>query len=190
MQKNSPLYPYLNCKCLDDLNMVQINGQSPNSPKFREIQKNLNTTDTISVLEGYRIMYAFQNTDYFFANVKVEQSDSINFNDDKSKLIESGKYLAASDFSATVHFQDTLKLNGYQILSQEKSEIDNGAVIGVYTIFSDSDHVIITIYLLNQEQDHRRFNNRDEYQKLREDFLRNFSDCIKMNKSKRPVSST
>jgi len=41
--------------------------------------------------------------------------------------------------------------------------MDFGGVIANYIIFLDDDHIIITVYFLNQGKEARRFHNLDEY---------------------------
>ncbi len=187
MHKDSPLAPYIHCKCDSALEIVDISGYREDMPKFREIRKDDGAMDTVSVMEGYRVMYAYAGADYYFANVKVEASDPAQYPSDKEKLISMLRGYS-SDTTIRMRFRDEGAVNGLEVYGSEKPRIDAGGVIGTYLIFSDSDHVVVSVYLLNQGKDHRRFNDMEQYGKLRDNFLEKFTACMRKRDPKTPLS--
>ena len=71
MYKDSALFPYIHCKCDTALTIKAVDRLPPDAPKYRVIQSG-KRVDTVSVLEGYRVMYGYEGTKDFFANAKVE----------------------------------------------------------------------------------------------------------------------
>jgi len=56
-----------------------------------------------------------------------------------------------------------------------------GGVLGLYLAFDDKTHIATTIYLLNQEAYARKFQTIEQYQQLRDTFLKTYLACIRMN---------
>jgi hypothetical protein len=62
-----------------------------------------------------------------------------------------------------------------------------GGVIGVHVLFDEPRHLIITIYLLNQDtgkggflfKNKRRFEDINQYRDLRDDFLGRYTACLR-----------
>jgi hypothetical protein len=127
----------------------------------------------VSVENGYRLMYAFRDAGYYFANVKIERSDSGEYMRDKEVI---ARYMRAGDERAS--FQEPRLLNGLEVIGLEKDTIDIGGVIGMYTAFLDRGYLVVTAYLLNQEKKKRRFNTIEEYRALRDRFLDDLTACV------------
>lgn len=132
--------------------------------------------DSVSVQSGHRLMYAFPDAfaaaGYFFANVKIERSDSAEYTRDKEILARSYRLSigAREDYS-------TWSVNGLPVHAVEADTLDHGGVIGMYTAFLDRDHLVITAYLLNQGTAHRRYDTMAEYRAVRDRFLDGLTAC-------------
>lgn len=59
-----------------------------------------------------------------------------------------------------------------------------GNMLGIYVLFSDADHAIITVYFINQNANRKRFQTIEEWRVLREQFLQTYTACIKNNRDK------
>jgi hypothetical protein len=73
-------------------------------------------------------------------------------------------------------------LNGFEHYGIDRDKIDVGGQVGIHVLFYDRDHLVITIYILNQyrtELSKRRFTNIEEYRTLRDEFLDRYSSCLK-----------
>jgi hypothetical protein len=133
----------------------------------------------VSVIDGYRLMFAYPDTHYF-ANVKVEQSSPQEYDRDKENVISELENYSNSKNSATkIAFTGPVNYNDYATYGVERDTIDKVNLIGMYVIFSDTDHVIITAYFTNQKK--RKFQTLDEFKTLREQFLNQYTSCINDN---------
>src|SRR6266852_6274030 len=101
-----PLKPYTKCEWPGDLKIKEVTRRDPKSKqKYREV-----TTDKgaerVSVLDGYRVMFAYRDLLYFFANVKVELSDPQSYEEDKRKVIADLKRAASTERVSKVIYSD------------------------------------------------------------------------------------
>jgi len=182
-----PLKPYTKCEWPGDLKIKEVTRRDPKSKqKYREV-----TTDKgaerVSVLDGYRVMFAYRDLLYFFANVKVELSDPQSYEEDKRKVIADLKRAASTERVSKVIYSDKTILNRFEHYCVDRDVIDVGGTIGIHVLLYDPKHLTITAYLLNQDDKDRfrslfgkrRFHNIDEYRALRDDFLNHYSECLK-----------
>lgn len=176
-----PLRPYLFCQCGDDLKIVEVGRKNPNNPKFREV-KISGKIDTVSITDGFRVMYAFEKANYYFANVKVESFDPNKYKSDKIKLISMLQGFS-NDAKIKMNYLDKSIRNGFEVYGSEKSVMDVGGIIGSYNVFSDSDNVVVTMDILNQGKENRRFNSLQEYFAIRDKFIEKYTECMKNKKS-------
>ena len=182
-----PLKPYTKCEWPGDLKIKEVTRRDPKSrQKYREVTTDKGT-ERVSVLDGYRVMFAYRDVLYFFANVKVELSDPQSYEEDKQKVIDDLKRAAATDRVSKVVYSDRTILNGFEHYGVDRDIIDVGGSIGIHVLLYDPRHLIVTVYLLNQDDrdrfrslfGRRRFHNIDEYRALRDDFLNHYSECLK-----------
>lgn len=177
--KFEPLKSYLSCKFEDDLQVKEINRRSKSAESFRTVET-AEGSKKVSVIDGYRVMFSYPKTPYFFANVKVEQSSPQDYAKDKETVIEEIKYLPSmKNALVPMVYGGKRDLNGYGTYGADREVIDKGGVLGVQVLFSDTEHVIITVYFLNQGREKRRFQNIEEYRVLRDRFLNQYTSCIK-----------
>jgi hypothetical protein len=129
----------------------------------------------VSVVDGYRVMFAFPDLPYYFANVKIEQSAADSFQKDREILINQLKYYATAKDTTTMTFTDRVTLNGFDHYGIDRDKIDVGGTLGTHVLFYDSKQLVITIYFLNQSKavfaNNRRFESIKEYREVRDDFL-------------------
>ena len=132
---------------------------------------------SIDVETGYRVLVAYQKTEPF-GNLKVERLPSASYYSEKAKLLSSLDSLAAG--SGMVPKVAKATLNGLSLYGINRSKLEGG-VLSVYNLFSDADHVAVTMYLLNDEPETRKFGSLEQYTKIRDAFLRGYTDCVKKN---------
>ncbi len=182
-----PLKPYTKCAWPGDLEVKEIDRRPKSDAKFREV-RTAQGMERISVLDGYRVMFSFKGLPYYFANVKIEQSDSDSYARDKEINIASLKYLSIEKQVTPMILADESMLNGFAHFGIDRDRIDVGGVLGIHVLFDDIHHLVITIYFLNQgvensrrstTADRRRFHNIEEYRLLRDDFLARYSECLR-----------
>jgi len=86
------LKPYLSCKSDDGLYVKEVTRRDKSGENYRTV-KTAEGKKQVSVVDGYRVMFAYEKARYFFANVKVEQSRTQDYASDKETVIGSIKYL-------------------------------------------------------------------------------------------------
>jgi len=174
---SDPLKPYTTCEMGGDLKAKDITRRPKSSEKYREV-----TTDRgnerVSVVDGYRVMFGYEDVRYYFANVKIEQSDADSYAQDKERVINELKHYSATKQATKIQYHDKQVLNGFEHYGIDRDVIDVGGQVGIHVLFDNAKHLIITIYLLNQEKRNRRFNNLEEYFALKADFLNRYTECL------------
>jgi hypothetical protein len=135
--------------------------------------------ERVSVVDGYRVMFGFKNVSYAFANIKIEQSDAQSYAEDKEKVIANLRHFSSTKQATQIIYTDKTFVNGFEHYGLDREVIDIGITVGTHVLFQDGDHLIITVYLLNQEKKNRRFNSFEEYRVLKEDFLNRYTECLK-----------
>jgi hypothetical protein len=130
---------------------------------------------SVNMLDGRRIMFAYPGED-FYANVKVEFLPARSFAASKAALNDNLDYLLASGDNAR-NYKLKPKLNEFEITGIDRAKREGG-VLGVYLLFDNPTHAVITIYFLNQEPP-KRFKTMAEYAALRDRFLAAYTSCIR-----------
>ncbi len=182
-QSGNSLKPYLSCKFDDGLKIVETSRHRQwNSPdKFRRVKIN-GVEERVSLIDGYRIMFAYPDT-YFFANVKAEQSDPQSYAKDKETLIRQMQWLPAG--SKEMETPEPIKVtsHGFEGYAVNRRTIF-GDTLGMYTLFFDANQQVLTIYFLNQPAEKRKFKTIEEFRVLRDRFLDKYTSCIQSNMSR------
>ena len=178
-----PLKPYTKCKsAVPDLQIREVTRRPGKSNPFREVEYN-NVKYKVSVRDGYRVMFAFPDLPYFFANVKIEQSAPESFEQDKQILVDQLKFYNTTKQATPMIFSDTALLNGFEHYGLDRGKIDVGGQVGTHVLFHGAKHLIVTIYFLNQSKavvaNNRRFDTVEQYQDIRDKFLSSYSECLK-----------
>lgn len=176
-----PLKPYTTCKIPGDLKIKEVTRRTANG-NYREV-----TTDKgkqkVSVVDGYRVMFAYPDLTYYFANVKIEQSAPGSYAADKEVLVNQLKHYSSIKEAHPMIFEDKTMLNGFEHYGMDRDKIDVGDQVGIHVLFYDSDHLVVTIYFLNQSKavflNNRRYENIKQYRELRDAFLHSYSECLK-----------
>lgn len=174
------LQVYASCRFDDGLQVVQVDRLPPGT-KSRSVTTN-GGQEEISLLDGYRIMTAYPNTDYF-TNIKVERSDPASYAHDKRVAIENLEWMIANTSGLQSNKATQVTFHGRVAYGLDRKNIEGGSQ-GVYILFSDTEDAIITIYFLNQRPEARKFSTVLEYQKLRDHFLDEFTNCMPQNSKK------
>lgn len=177
---SDPLHTYTECTKVGDLEAKVITRRANSGPNYREIATN-KAKEKVSVIDGYRVMYGFKDVPYYYANVKIEQSEPQSFDHDKKVIIDSLKDLTTDrqDAKSVRHtFTDKSIKYGFEHYGVDSDAIDVGGTVGIHVLFHNPDHLIITVYFLNQEKTGRRFNSIEEYRILRDKFLTQYMKCL------------
>ncbi len=129
---------------------------------------------SIPVETGYRVLVTYMKTEPF-GNLKVERLPKSKYVDEKSNLLSSLEYLANAPGNEPKVQTDTL--NGLVIYGVTREKLEGGT-LSTYYLFRDQESVTISMYLLNDYPDQRKFSTLDEYKAIRDKFLNAYTKCV------------
>lgn len=168
-----PLEPYTLCKFSDELS-IDTAVRFPSDVTSRTVNTASGRKD-ISILDGYRILFSYPGTDVF-ANVKFEMLQPLRYLSDKKSIIEGMEFLAspAKGVKDPLEHDEYLE---YEVYALNNRSISGRGPISMYTLFNDTENMVITVYFLNQKAERRKFQTYEEYQGLRDRFLDDLMSC-------------
>ncbi|HKR60516.1 MAG TPA: hypothetical protein VJS64_12345 [Pyrinomonadaceae bacterium] len=176
-----PLKPYTTCKVSGDLKIKEVTRRSQRN-NSREITTE-SGKEKVSVVDGYRVMFAYPDLTYYFANVKIEQSAPDSYSHDKELLIKEQKHYSTIKEATAIVFTDKTLLNGFEHYGIDRDKIDVGGQVAIHVLFYDPARLVVTIYFLNQSKavfaNNRRFESIKAFREIRDDFLNQYSECLK-----------
>lgn len=173
------LAPYTSCVFPDQLRIVQADPLAPGVTS-----RSVDTAqghEQIDLTAGERVMFAYPMTD-FFANVNVELLPADRYPQLKQTLIANLHYLESQPHGPSPAEALPIGLHGFEVHGNDRRRLE-GDVLGMYLMFDDKAHVVTTIYFLNQQAWQRKFQSMDEYGRLRDHFLQNYTACIRQNQA-------
>ncbi len=176
------LAPYTSCTFADGLKVVTLDPLAP-GVTYRTVPTGAGEK-RIDMAAGERVMFAYPETD-FYANIKVESLPTATYAEEKKALLDNWQYLHMTSPGTTLNYGLASPLDGFEIHGFDRDKLEGG-VLGLYLMFDDSQHVVTTFYLLNQDPAARKFKTIDEYRKLRDSFLSAYTACIRANQKKQP----
>src|SRR3981081_1149810 len=125
-----PLKPYTTCKLPGDLKIKEVRRRPKSAEKYRQVDTGKGS-ERVSVVDGYRVMFAYKDLFYFFANVKIEQSDPASSAQDKEIVISSLKNVASTKQATGIVYSDKTMLNGFEHYGTDRDKIDVGGTLGI-----------------------------------------------------------
>lgn len=173
-KRPDPLKAYTSCRFDDGLQVVSVDRLPP-GVEWRSVDTR-SGSKSVSLADGYRVMLAYPNTDYF-VNLKVEQSQAGMFRWDKPTIVESMEWLASQGSGAAVPLEHT-QIGGLDAFGFTQPSLTGSGVLSVYSLFDDKQEMVITAYILNQPPARRRFQTMEEYRTLRDRFLARYAACV------------
>lgn len=167
------LQPYIRCEGFaEGVRGVKLDSTPTTSDPWREVTVG-GTGHRVSVVHGYRVMFAYPGTD-FFANLKAERSDPAKYSGDKETVKLLLSEAAKDDRNSAVSNFTNHGFTGQTVAKRTLT----GGTLGITQIFSDEDSVIVTIYFLNQMPEKRKFRTYEEFISLRDKFVSEYTDCV------------
>jgi hypothetical protein len=173
------LVPYTTCDFPDGLRVVETDPLAPGVTS-RTVETAAGQQQ-IDLVAAERMMVAYPLTD-FFANVKAELLPAARYPELKKTLIDNLHFLEAERGGPTPARALPVGLHGFEVHGNDRQKIE-GNVLGMYLLFDDKGHVATTIYFLNQQTWARKFQTMEEYGRLRDNFLRNYTGCVRENQA-------
>ena len=176
-----PLKAYTTCKVSGGLKIKEVTRRNA-TDNYREVSTDKGK-QRVSVVAGYRVMFAYPDLTYYFANVKIEQSDPASYAADKEILVNQLKYYSSIKEAHPMIFEDKKMLNDFEHYGMDRDKIDVGDQVGIHILFYDPAQLVVTIYFLNQSKaaffNNRRYEDIKQYRELRDDLLNSYSECLK-----------
>ena len=142
-------------------------AQSNKDTDFRIIQT-LKGEERVSMIDGFRIMYKYPDTEYF-SKMHVEQSKKEEYEKDKIKVINELNFIGKR---LDVNQEN---YNGYTYYYLGNSDL-NVSPVGMAIVFFPEDQIITTIYFLNQKPEDRKFQTIEEFNLLKDNFIKELID--------------
>lgn len=172
--QSTDLGKYTKCDLGADFQIIQVDGPVTD---FAWPTRTKAGETSIDVEVGYRVLVAYKQTEPF-GNLKAERLPVATYLSEKSKLLAAlENYASQPGMDAKVAASTMNGLNLYGV-NRDKLE---GGVLSIYNLFDDADHVSVTMYLLNDYPDSRKFSTLDQYSKIRDSFLQSYTACLKKN---------
>ena len=167
------LEPYTLCKFSEGLSVVSA-VRFPSDVASRPV-KTLSGRKDVSIMDGYRILFSYPGTD-IFANVKFEMLQPLGYQSDKKSIIE-GMELLASSAKGVKDLLEHREYLEYEVYALNNRTISGSGPISMYTLFNDTESMVVTVYFLNQKAERRKFQSYEEYLELRDRFLDELMSC-------------
>jgi hypothetical protein len=105
----------------------------------------------------------------------VEQSGASQYSADKDAVIKSLQTLVTRSGEPMVSVHTNY--NGFDMYATNDSTMTGNGPSGMYVLFRDSAHLIVTIYFVDQKPEDRQFKTLADYTTLRDGVLKDFTTC-------------
>jgi hypothetical protein len=176
-QMKSGLERYATCRLSSVFQLVQTDRLQGAMARTVETK---NGSKQVDLMDGYRVLMTYKQTEPFI-NMKVEQLRS--YARDKDVLVENLGVIAGATAGMESPNPSHSRSAGFDVYGITRKEL-TGAVLSIYVLFSDSAQTVTTIYFLNAEPAGRKFQTVDEFKKLRDEFLSEFTSCLRFPETK------
>ncbi len=178
-QQSPRIKPYETCSFPDGLQVVEDSPMPPDVHE-RPVQSH-GKTGSVPLLAGRRIVFGYPGSGPY-ANVKVELLPSANFAADRKLLLDDFDDMVASDKTVARNLKRKPTQSGLFVTGLDRKELQ-GNTLGIYLLIDDATHVVATVYLLNDDPSKRPFKSLDEYARMRDTFIYNYTRCIRNNET-------
>jgi hypothetical protein len=138
-----------------------------NNVNYRTI-KTSKGVEKVSVIDGFRILYKYPSTGDF-AKMHVEKSNPQDYGNDKLKVIDELKFLSKDKSIVQKNYGGF----DYYYISNDNL---NESPIGTAIIFFPDNQIITTIYFINQKPSDRKFQTIEEFNALKDNFIKELID--------------
>jgi hypothetical protein len=129
----------------------------------------------VSVLDGYRVMLATMQGQYF-VNLKIERSAHAEAEADRDTIRWQMQALASRAQAGSPPLKRQQGA-GIETLGLDQPTLDAGT-LGFYTFFAPQADLVVTAYLLNQPPAKREFASYADYERLRDQALNQIKACL------------
>ena len=108
----------------------------------------------------------------------VERLPKGAYEKEKADILSSLAYFAAEPHNDG-QVRSEIK-NGIALYGINRKELEGG-VLSIYNLFQDDAQIVVTMYLLNDYPETRKFGTMDQYAVVRDQFLNAYTACVAQN---------
>lgn len=134
--------------------------------------------NSVEIDHGFSLHIAYDSTP--FVNFKAERLGKPNYERDKHTLIDNLAYVAAATPEMESSQSKRSSLNGFDAYAVNRKQLAGG-VLGIYLLFRDGDHTVVTLYFLNTPPQDPKFRTVEQAHALRDAFLNTYTSCVSKN---------
>ncbi len=134
----------------------------------------------IPLVAGQRVVFGYEGTPY--VNVKVEELSAESFAANRKLLLDDFADIVASDKGVARNTTRKPTQSGFAVAGLDRKEFQ-GSTLGIYQLIDDQTHIAATVYFLNADPAKRRFKTLEEYARMRDTFLYNYTRCVRNNQT-------
>lgn len=120
--------------------------------------------ERVSVVDGFRILYAYPNTKPI-AKVIIEKSKEGEYENDRKKVLNQLKYLSRGQKEVVRRIYKGVVYHSLD------SDALSKPIVGLTVMFFPEDQIIGTVHFLFEESEKSKFYSYKEYQRLRNKFI-------------------
>ena len=168
------LKPYTQCKLGNEFQIFRVDGPAVD---FAWSTPTKNGDVKIKVDMGYRVLINYMEAE-LFGNLKVERLPKDTYGKEKADILSSLAYFAAEP-SNDGQVRSEIK-NGVTLYGINRKKLEGG-VLSIYNLFQDDAQIVVTMYLLNDYPETRKFGTIDQYAVVRDKFLNAYTACVAQN---------
>jgi hypothetical protein len=172
-EARGPLARYATCKFADSLYADSTTRLPGTGVRFRPV-----TTPKgekrISAVDGYRVLLS-QGRPSYFAELRIEISDPIQYAADRDAAIDNVRYALQSSVGKPLWEHETR--DGFDIYGESDVSTGERGPTGLYVLLPESSQTIITVNFLGQAPQDRRFVNIDEHDDIRDGVIDALIKC-------------
>ncbi len=167
---------YISFKTATNLTVASPDRLPATSEKVRVVNTDQGEVE-VTRIDGYRVLYNNEKK-VPLVNLKVELSESKSYKKDQKYLIDNLKYLNSRSQNMETKDLIELEFNGYKVYGSSRATIEAGSILGTFVMFPGND-VTVYFYFNNLKPEYRNFENADDYKKLRDRFLDEYTKHLK-----------
>jgi hypothetical protein len=167
---------YLSFSNPSNLTATQPDRLPVTAEKIRKLKTDSGEV-AVTRIDGYRVLY---NNDKKtpFINLKVELSNKESYANDQKALIRNLKYLNSHSIGMETKELIELEINGYKVSGFSRASIETASTLGTFVMFPGKG-VTVYFYFNNLKPGFRHFESVEEYKKLRDKFMQEYTMYLK-----------
>ena len=166
---------YISFKTPSNLTAAEPERRPESSGKNR-ILKTETGEVTITTIDGYRVLYNNEKK-VAFVNLKVELTDKDSYETTTRNLLDNLKYQVSHSKNMESGEPIVMELNGMKIYGLSRTSIEAANTFGTFLMFPGNG-IIVHFYFSNIKEGYRHFETVEEYRKLRDAFLNEYTQHL------------